>query len=172
MELLAKDVMSCSVVTVCEQDTVLQCAQLLRDRDITGAPVLDVEQNLVGVISIRDLMPERAEEDYGFYDPVDIKAEFREGGVARIVGGERPVKELMASHVVSCGPETPLEDLAEIARSRHQSHSGGRSGQGVRYRQHNRYSGVDRKGRDPALSLLAFPTPLDHITYLNSGRTG
>ena len=114
MELLAKDVMSGSVVTVCEQDTVLQCAQLLRDRDITGAPVLDVEQNLVGVISIRDLMPERAEEDYGFYDPVDIKAEFREGGVARIVGGERPVKELMASHVVSCGPETPLEDLAEI----------------------------------------------------------
>ena len=116
MELLAKYVMSGGVVSVCEDDTLLQCAQLLRDRNITGAPVLDAEQNLVGVISIRDLLPEQLDEadQDGFYDRVELKAEFMEGGVARIVDGDRLVSEIMATAVVSCGPMAPLEEVAEI----------------------------------------------------------
>ena len=116
MDLLAKNVTSANVVSIRADDSVLQCAQLLRDRNITGAPVVDEDQNLVGVISIRDLLPERRddEDQEGFYNPIEIKAEFMEGGVARIVDGNRLVQEIMATDVISCGQETPLEELAEI----------------------------------------------------------
>ena len=102
MELLARDAMSKMVVSVSVNDTVLQCAQLLRDRNITGAPVVNEDQSLVGVVSIRDLLPPRPEDsdEGGFYDRVEIKAEFLEGGVARIVDGDRPVREIMVTDVV------------------------------------------------------------------------
>ena len=54
--LTAKDIMQKHVVTVDPQMTVQEVLQLFLERQITGAPVVDEDEKLVGVISQTDLL--------------------------------------------------------------------------------------------------------------------
>ncbi len=55
-ELTAKEIMHKHVVTVDPEMTVQEVTQLFLDRQITGAPVVDEDDKLVGVISQTDLL--------------------------------------------------------------------------------------------------------------------
>ena len=55
-ELTAKDIMRKHVVTVDPQMTVQDVVQLFSDRQITGAPVVEEGEKLIGVISQTDLL--------------------------------------------------------------------------------------------------------------------
>ena len=54
-ELRAKDVMSRAVITVRDDLTVWQLAEVLAEREISGAPVEDDEGSLLGVVSVTDV---------------------------------------------------------------------------------------------------------------------
>lgn len=54
--LLAKDIMTKEVVTVHIQDTVESVIKLLIDKDISGVPVVDNENKLIGIVSEGDLI--------------------------------------------------------------------------------------------------------------------
>ena len=56
MEATAKDVWTTEVVRVTEDMAVGAVARLFGDEAITGAPVVDGEGRVVGVISQRDLL--------------------------------------------------------------------------------------------------------------------
>jgi CBS domain-containing protein len=60
--LTVRDVMSASVVTVSPDTTVRQLARLLVDEEITGAPVVDENGKLLGVVSATDVVRLAAEE--------------------------------------------------------------------------------------------------------------
>lgn len=51
-----KDVMTKSVITIRIDDTVLKAKELMRDKGISGIPVVDNQQFLLGIISIADLI--------------------------------------------------------------------------------------------------------------------
>lgn len=54
-ELQARDVMSSPAIACREQTRLEEVAEVLADREVSGLPVLDAEDRLVGVISERDI---------------------------------------------------------------------------------------------------------------------
>ena len=54
--LTAKDIMTAQVITVSEDLPVSKLAKLLTNRMISGAPVVDQEGNLIGVVSLSDIV--------------------------------------------------------------------------------------------------------------------
>ena len=60
--LSVRDIMSAGVVTVSPDTTVRQLARLLTDEEISGAPVVDGNGYLVGVVSATDVIRLAAED--------------------------------------------------------------------------------------------------------------
>jgi len=57
-ELLARDIMATDVITVGPEATLHEIAQVLVDNHISGVPVVDAENNVIGIVSERDLIDE------------------------------------------------------------------------------------------------------------------
>lgn len=83
--LTVKDIMQKDVVTVSPDTTARYLAKLLADEEITGVPVLDANDALVGVVSSTDLVRLAADES-----GVDVRA----------VGLEREVDPVLDPDVV------------------------------------------------------------------------
>ncbi len=93
MQATAKDVLTPDVVRVTEDMEVHAVARLLGHEAITGAPVVDEEGHVVGVISQRDLLDH-------------ILTPFPEGLTATTV------RDIMTPVAVTVGEDTPLADVA------------------------------------------------------------
>lgn len=62
MSSMAKDIMTRDVLTVHEDFSISELASFLNDNEITGAPVVDDDEKVVGVVSVVDIA--RAESEY------------------------------------------------------------------------------------------------------------
>lgn len=108
----ARDIMSNDVVTVTPSMDLERLLVLFREQRITGAPVVDDERRLVGIVSKDDVLyrRERREEQSG---PLDVEQLFR-GGFAAL-GGEarraRTVSEVMTRDVVAAAPDDPVQEV-------------------------------------------------------------
>jgi len=85
--LKAKDIMSKRVVTVAPTDTVKQLQALLAKKNISGAPVLDADKNMVGIVTEADVLTARANTKVG---------------------------TVMKSPVVTVGPNEPVKKIAQL----------------------------------------------------------
>lgn len=56
LKLLVKDIMTRQVITVNKEDSVENCAKSMLDHNISGLPVLDSSQKVVGIITEGDLI--------------------------------------------------------------------------------------------------------------------
>ena len=54
--MLAKEIMKSEVITLSPEATITEIARLMVENDISGLPVVDGENHLLGVVSERDLM--------------------------------------------------------------------------------------------------------------------
>ena len=54
--MLIKDIMTKNVITVSTGDSVEKCAKLLQENDISGLPVIDEEDHVVGIVTEGDLI--------------------------------------------------------------------------------------------------------------------
>ena len=90
-DVYAKDIMSSSVKTFSQEEKVKDVAKKLKSLEYRGAPVLDEEGKLTGIITIGDLH----------------KAIKRKMGHSRIKG-------YMAVKIITAAPNTPLFKLREI----------------------------------------------------------
>src|SRR5699024_9884796 len=59
--MLIKDIMTTEVITVSEGDTVEKCAKLLSNHHLSGLPVVDGQDNVIGIITEGDLMKHNTE---------------------------------------------------------------------------------------------------------------
>lgn len=129
----AADLMTPDVLTVPEEMTVRELSTFLMDHEITGAPVVDSEGRLVGVVSAVDIADMAAGEDAGdeggdgpgrgFYDrgfedtlPPGIREELEpvEGD-----GGAVRVGEIMNPEVYSVPEDATVAQVAMTMLSHH-----------------------------------------------------
>ena len=117
-EITAGDIMTREVITVNPDDDVQKAANLLLEHHISGLPVIDVDEKVVGVLSEADLII----RDKEFKGPSYIN--FLDG----IIYLENPqrfqrqlqkmteqkVKGLMTPRVFTATPETPVEKIVAI----------------------------------------------------------
>ena len=84
--MIAKDIMTADVVTVSSVATVKQAANLLTRLQISGAPVIDGQGRIVGIVSEADIVARR---------------------------GAR-VEDIMSKKVCSVEEETSIEEIATV----------------------------------------------------------
>jgi CBS domain-containing protein len=85
----ARDIMTADVITVSPGDTVRELARVLTDAGISGAPVVDGEGDLVGIVSEADVIGKR---------------------------GDR-VEDVMQRAVIAVREDTPVEEVCYIMSS-------------------------------------------------------
>jgi len=111
----ARDVMLSPVITVKSSAMVKEVAELLLEKRISAAPVVDDQGKLVGIVSEGDLL-HRAEAGterhrswwlQGLLGDDVLAADF-------IRAHARKVSDLMTKRVITASPETPLHELAGL----------------------------------------------------------
>jgi len=85
----ARDIMSRRVISIAPEVSVQEAARLLSDFRISGVPVVDEEQRILGILTEADIMT-------------------REGNT---------VAELMSVRVISVTEDTPVDDIARLLAS-------------------------------------------------------
>ena len=112
----AEDVMQCKLVTVGVSDTLAEAERTLAETQVSGAPVLDTNGRLLGVVSVRDLVRHRI-EDQDLPAGVEVEVFDNEVDETETVAFERPgsgacVGDVMTQEIVSVTPTTPLPMVA------------------------------------------------------------
>ncbi len=115
--LKAKDIMTKDVITVKADSTIEELARLLIEHKISGAPVVDDDGRITGVVTEHDLIKKnkrfhiptiiRLFDAYFLLDSGKVEDEIKK--MVAITVGEIANKE-----VVSLSEETTLEDIATI----------------------------------------------------------
>jgi CBS domain-containing protein len=101
--MIARDLMTKDPMTLTEQATVADAAELMRERDIRHVPIVDREGALVGIVSDRDL------------GSLDLGRLIGDVGVEGLRAHlATPVVKVMTPEVVTVGPEDDLDELVDL----------------------------------------------------------
>ena len=98
--LKVRDSMSTNVITFAPNDSVVHAMATLLDKGISGAPVVDEDGSLLGILSEVDLIQVVVQDSY-YDDPVGIVADF------------------MQTQVECVDPDTDIFSLAQQFISHH-----------------------------------------------------
>jgi CBS domain-containing protein len=119
----AKDVMTTEVVTVSPETTVQDLAKILSEKGISGTPVVDADQRLVGIVSEGDLLhraetgTERRVQRRRSWWLESIAAE-QEMARDYVKAHGRTVADIMTREVITAEETTDLADLAMLLETR------------------------------------------------------
>jgi CBS domain-containing protein len=116
--LKAKDIMTSDVISVSTSTTVEEFARILVERRISGAPVIDDQGSLIGIVTENDLIRKNKK----FHIPTIVRlfdAYIMLESKSRI---EQEIKEMAAvtvddiyrKGVVTIGEDTPVDEIATI----------------------------------------------------------
>jgi len=120
--MLAKDVMTKDVITVRPEEKVENAARILLDNKISGIPVVDEHNHVLGIITEKDLMIKASELKVPFYltlfdsiifleNPIRFNNDLKKYAAS-------DVKEAMTDKVYSVEEDTPVTDVVAIMQKR------------------------------------------------------
>jgi len=117
-EILARDVMTTKVVTLAPEQTVTEAAKVLSENRIGGAPVLDNEGNLLGIVSENDLIIQDVKLHFPHYIQF-LDSYIYLGSLAKFESTLKKavatkVSEIMTPEVATTVPEASIEDVATL----------------------------------------------------------
>jgi CBS domain-containing protein len=121
-KMLAKDIMTKDVITVRPEEKVEKVAQLLLENKISGVPVVDENQHLVGMITEKDLMIKATELKVPFYITLFDSIIFLENPIRfnndlkKYTASD--VKEAMTEKVYSVEEDTPVTEVVAMMQKR------------------------------------------------------
>ena len=114
----AQDIMTREVITVRETLSVRELAQILSDHKISGAPVVDADGKLLGVVTESDLIDQAKKVHIptvmAFFDsfvflesPERLEKDLKKMAAATVA-------DICSREVVTVTPATPLDELATL----------------------------------------------------------
>lgn len=117
-DLTAADIMQPEVITISEDATVQELAKLLAKKKISGAPVVDDQHRVVGIVSEGDLIAIDADIHFPHYIELlgniiyleSIKK--YEERLEKAAAGE--VRDIMTTDVLTVQKEAPLSQVATL----------------------------------------------------------
>ena len=120
--IIAADVMNPNVLVVQEDMTVEELARFLVESEISGAPVVDPEGRLVGVVSVTDLARTTADRHNADFFVSEWGGTLRRDQIEELrFGGETEmrVRDIMTPAIYSVDAETPIPEVAETLINSH-----------------------------------------------------
>ncbi len=121
----ARDVMTTDVVRVESGTSLQELERIFLEEGISGAPVVDKEGSLVGVISQTDLVyyhltrGDKPSNGSDFYRMAELDAAFAGSGFHVEEHDIGWVHEMMTPVVHTAGPDTPVAELAQLMTLAH-----------------------------------------------------
>jgi len=116
--LLAKDIMTKKVITINKDASIEELSELLIDNNISGAPVVDNEGEVVGIATEGDIIVKDANLHFPRYfkllDSIiylESLTEFKNNLKKHFA---IKVSEIMTSEIVSCTAQTTIDDVANM----------------------------------------------------------
>jgi predicted transcriptional regulator len=123
-DLTAKDIMNPNVVWVPDRLPVSEATKLFVDRGISGAPVVDSDGEMIGVVSLRDIAfasllksaPNRSKKDMTYYTrgwehPLTRR---EVNALESAVDRELEVKDIMTPLVVTVHKDAGIGEVADM----------------------------------------------------------
>lgn len=119
MEKFVKDLMNEKVISVSRNTTVGELCKILLDNNITGTPVLDSDNHLVGMVTDADIITENIEPIFPMYfDPLIASFAYMENFEKFTLDVKEylsiKVEEIMTRKVKSLKPDTPVSKAVQI----------------------------------------------------------
>ncbi len=121
----AKEIMSSPVVTIGQDQTLEEAAQLMLDEEIGCLPVVDGEGRLVGILTEEDFMAHEQSVPWSFFRAPKLFDQWLdqhhiEAAYAR--ARSLPVRENMSQPVQSVAPGDPVSKVIDLMLSFNVSH--------------------------------------------------
>lgn len=115
--LLAKDIMTRDVITIHHSASIRELSKLLSERGITGVPVTDEQNRLLGMISMRDVIREEVRrlgqnlENQDIYELLSsaLSVEDTEDSAPLLW-----VEEVMSQPLYTATENTPVCDICKL----------------------------------------------------------
>ena len=117
--MLAEDIMTPDVITIAPSLGVEEIAQLLLSCNISGVPVIDAEDRLIGLVSEGDLLRRRegrTERQRSWWLGLLASSEERAREFVKTHG--RTAEQLMTREVITVTADTPVGEIAHILERR------------------------------------------------------
>jgi len=109
----AKHIMTTTVVSVPEETSPLEAAELMATHNISGLPVVDMRQNVVGVISEKDFLYEMGEKSKQSFMGVIVQC-LKNKGCTAISLRNQKVRDIMASPPITVQNQTSVFEIANL----------------------------------------------------------
>lgn len=114
----AKDIMTTDVITVSPDMSVEELGRLFIEKSISGAPVMDVHNKLIGIVTENDLIKQNKRLHIPtllrLFDVLIPLEGFRSVEKEIKLMAASTVSEICSKKVISVSPETTLQDIATI----------------------------------------------------------
>jgi CBS domain-containing protein len=120
-----KELMTTDVIAFKPSDKIQQVAETFRVNEISGAPVIDDQRSVIGIISEADIMKLTATIPFPDIDPLNPFPVFSLSAYTKQVKNiqeeigtlfEGEVKDVMSTKPVTISPEDSISDAARIMR--------------------------------------------------------
>lgn len=116
--LTAQDIMTSEIISVQKDMSVRELAQLLSDKKISGVPVIDEENNLLGVVTENDLIDQAKKvhiptvmalfDSFVFLEnPERLEKDLKKMSAST-------VGDICTSEIITANTETKVDELATI----------------------------------------------------------
>jgi len=102
----ARDIMTTDLITVTPTTPIREFARICVEDNISGAPVLNVDGTLAGLVSKTDLLERLLESDPRHVQETESLTDMW-------LGEENPVAEIMVEKIVSISPDTLVSEIAQ-----------------------------------------------------------
>lgn len=114
----AKEIMSTNVISVPGETTIKEIAEILIEKKISGVPVIDEQENLIGIVTEGDLLRKEANPRTPRYFGI-LGAVIYYGGMEQYKEDFKKLaalkaSEIMTTKVVTAAKETEVSDLANL----------------------------------------------------------
>lgn len=115
-DLLAKDIMTKKVITIDQDASIEELSGLLLDNNISGVPVVDNDGKMIGIATEGDIIVKDTDLHFPRYFKLLDSIIYLES-LTKFKNSLKKhlaikVSEIMTSDIISCSPETPVDDIA------------------------------------------------------------
>lgn len=117
LAVLAEQIMTRAVVSVRADTPLITVARRMAEHHITGVPVVDQEQRLLGIITETDFLRRMGATGHSSFMEVVARC-LATKGCAALAIKDQPAEAIMSRPAIAVGPRTPAHEIAATMTAR------------------------------------------------------
>ena len=112
---MAKDIMIRNVIYVSKRSSLIEVAEKMAKNGISGLPVVDNDEKILGMISEKDILFLMGSKDVRSFMDLITQC-FQQNGCVAIAISEKSAEDIMTTPVITVSEDTPVSEIADILR--------------------------------------------------------